>query len=63
MPKNRWALQYVTITGQIIVYAPAERAETFSVFPLSPSLLCGVTHWAHYEGTIDYEVKVQGAAT
>jgi hypothetical protein len=26
---------YVTITSQIVVYAPAERAETFSLFPFS----------------------------
>jgi hypothetical protein len=32
---------YVTIISQVVVYAPTERAETFSLFPLFPSLLCG----------------------
>jgi hypothetical protein len=34
---------YVTVTSQVVVYAPAERAETFSLFPLSSSLLCDGT--------------------
>ncbi len=29
------------LEGLPLVYAPAKRAETFSLFPLSPSLLCG----------------------
>jgi hypothetical protein len=31
---------YVTVTSQVVAYAPAERAETFSLFPVSPSPLC-----------------------
>ncbi len=45
MPKNlAWTQQlYVTIMSQVVVYAPAERADTFSLFPLSPSILLGTT--------------------
>jgi hypothetical protein len=32
-----------------VVYAPAERAETFSLFPLSPFLLC-VRFYRHVHG-------------
>jgi hypothetical protein len=32
---------YVTLMSQVVVYAPAVRAETFSLSRLSPSLLCG----------------------
>jgi hypothetical protein len=47
MPKNlAWTQQqmnstYVTIMSQVVVYALAERAKTFSLFPLSPSILIG----------------------
>ncbi len=33
---------YVTITSQVVMYARAERAETSSQFPLSPSKLLGL---------------------
>jgi hypothetical protein len=31
--------------SQVVVYDPAERAETFSMFPFSLSLLCGLEFW------------------
>ncbi len=47
MPKNlAWSQQkvdIVTIMSQVGVYAPAERAETFLLCPLSPSILLGFT--------------------
>ncbi len=43
MSKNlAWTQQqvnYVTIMSQVLVYAPAEREKTFSLFPLSNSIL------------------------
>jgi hypothetical protein len=46
MPKNLYLDTatdglYVTLTSHLVVFAPAERAETFSLFRLSLSLLCG----------------------
>ncbi len=33
---------YITLTSQVVMYAPAERAKKFSLSRLSPSLLCGL---------------------
>ncbi len=45
LPTNLACLETATgglyvILSQVVVYAPAERADKFSMVPLSPSLLC-----------------------
>jgi hypothetical protein len=39
----------VTLTSQVVVYAQAERAVTFSLSRLSPSLLCDFNHQMLFE--------------
>jgi hypothetical protein len=38
----------VSITGKVMVYAPAERADTLHPFLLFPFLLCGAHHHIIY---------------
>jgi len=40
---------YVTLMSQVVVYAQAERAVTFSLSRLSPSLLCDFNHQMLFE--------------
>jgi hypothetical protein len=54
----------VTITSQVVVYAPAVRAETFSLFPLSSSLLCcgdKILRHEHSSGSTKMFTLIRGA--